>query len=94
MTLVAGANNRPRPSPLSRIWAGLALLGLIVGMVAVAGKASHAVSCERHKGAFGADFSSDFDINSTDCRISSIKDSPVIRFMGATPYVSIHWPAK
>jgi hypothetical protein len=47
------------------------------------------ISCERHRGDFSNDFSSDFDINRVECRISSLKHSPTIRIWGSAPYVGV-----
>jgi hypothetical protein len=49
------------------------------------------ISCERHQGAFSNDFSSAYDINRIECRVSSLKHSPTIRFWGAAPYVGVDW---
>jgi len=53
------------------------------------------ISCESHQDDFFSnDFSPDFDINSIDCRVSWIKNSPTIRFWSTAPYLGIRWPQR
>jgi len=74
----------------ARFLAFLVLVGLaLIGMVSELAQPS--ISCERHQGGFSNGFSPGFDINSVDCRVSSIKDSPTIRFWGVSPYFGINW---
>lgn len=82
----------PRPfDSRSKLLAFLVLVGLVASVVMVTELAQSPISCERHKGDFSNDFSPDFDINSVDCRVSWIKNSPTIRFWGVSPYVGIKW---
>lgn len=91
MVSIAG-NARPDSfGALSRVWAWLVLLGLVLAVPAVAEQTGLPISCERHQGGFGRGFSPDFDIDRTDCRISSIKDSPTVQFWDVPPYVGARW---
>jgi len=78
---------------LLKLTALLALIGFALIFVATAEKAGSpsSVSCEHHNGAFDKGFSADFDIDRTDCRIPSIKNSPTVGFWGVLPYVGVRW---
>ncbi len=81
---------RPGLDPRLRLLALLLLAVLSVTYAATWLLTQSPVSCERHKGDFGNGFAArDFDINSVDCRISSAKNSPKVRFWGVAPYVGI-----
>jgi hypothetical protein len=69
----------------------LLFIVVIVGLsFAMISELSHSpVSCEHHEGAFSNDFSPDFDINRTDCRISGIENFSALQFWGVSPYVGI-----
>jgi hypothetical protein len=86
------ASARPKSfGALSKVWPWLVLLGLVLTVAAVAEQTGSPISCERHQGAFSKGFSLGFDIDKTDCRISSIKDSPTIQFWDVPPYVGVRW---
>jgi heme A synthase len=78
-------------SKLSKVWARLTLLGLILSIGAVTEHAGSPVSCERHAGSFGKGFSVDFDIDRIDCKASFLERSPVIQIWGVSPYVAVRW---
>jgi hypothetical protein len=75
----------------SKLLAFLVLAGALT-FASVSKLSQSPISCERHHGNFSNDFSPDFDINSVDCRVSWIKNSPTIRFWSAAPYLGIRWP--
>jgi hypothetical protein len=74
-----------------KLLALLALVGLILSFAIVAELSQSPISCERHKGAFSAQFSTAFDVDSVDCRAAWIKHSPTIHFWGGSPYVGVTW---
>jgi hypothetical protein len=79
-----------RPLELSKLWAVLLAVGLGLTFASAAELPQSPISCGRHQGAFSNDFSpNDFDINSVDCRVSWIKNTPTIRFWGVSPFVGI-----
>jgi hypothetical protein len=80
-----------RPGALSKVWAWLALLGIIFSIAAVTEQAGSPVSCQRHVGDFGKGFSIDFDIDRIDCQASFLEKSPIIQFWGVSPYVAVRW---
>jgi hypothetical protein len=87
------------PHPLdarSKLLALLLFLVLLALSVARVSELTQSpISCERHKGEFSNDFLPlDFDINSIDCRVSWIKNSPTIRFWSTAPYLGIRWPQR
>jgi hypothetical protein len=67
------------------------MMGLCLTVAAVWLITQSPISCERHRGAFSTDFSPDFDINRIECRVTSVKHSPTIRFWGVAPYVGVDW---
>jgi hypothetical protein len=75
----------------SKLLSLLVLVGLVLGFTMVAELNQPSISCERHKGAFNAQFSTAFDVDSVDCRASWIKHSPTIHFWGGSPYVGVTW---
>jgi hypothetical protein len=88
----AVAANSPTRSfdAMSKRWAFLiAALGLAMA-VTVAG-AQSTVSCQRN-GGFSSDFSRDFDVVRTECRISSINHAPVVKLFESSPYVEVTLP--
>jgi hypothetical protein len=69
----------------------LAFLGMVSLVAVWELTLNRPISCERHQGTFSNDFSPDFDITRVNCRLSSIKNSPTIRFWGVSPYIGIKW---
>ena len=66
------------------------LLALVIlfGSFAAVAELTSPVSCERHQGSFSNGFSTDFDINRTDCRVAGVKGL-TLRFWGVSPYVDV-----
>ena len=82
------------PDTFARLLAFLVLVGLLT-VARVSELPQSPISCERHHGDFSNDFSPpDFDVNSVDCRVSWIKNSPTIRFWSTAPYLGIRWPQR
>ena len=73
----------------ARLLAFLVLVGLLT-FARVSELTQLPISCDCHRGEFSNDFSPpDFDVNSVDCRVSWIKNSPTIRFWSTAPYLGI-----
>jgi len=72
-------------------WAIFILAWLGLTLVSAAQPTQSPISCQWHRGAFSNAFSPAFDINSLDCRMSGIKDSPTVRFWSVYPFVGIKW---
>jgi hypothetical protein len=87
---VAIAASPRRFDAMSKWWAFVIVaFGLTVATAAEGFRSP--ISCERF-GSFSAEFSIDFDVVRTECRISWMKNSPVIAFYGESPYVTASWP--
>ena len=84
----------PRPFDARSKLLAFLVLGLALTVARVSELTQSPISCERHHGDFSNDFSPDFDINSVDCRVSWIKNSPTIRFWSTAPYLGIRWPQR
>ncbi len=91
LNAVAIAESPRRFDAMSKWWALVivALLGLTV--VTAVERFRSPISCEG-AGGFGAGFSIDFDVVRTECRVSWMKNSPVIAFYGESPYVTLSRP--
>ncbi len=76
---------------LLKLMALLALIGFVLIFVAIAEKAASSISCEDHKGGFDKGFSAGSDIDRTDCRTSSIKNSPALEFWSVPPHLGVRW---
>jgi hypothetical protein len=90
-----------RPFDARALSAFLFLVGLALTFLVLVGLAlsraseltQSPISCECRRGDFSNDFSPpDFDINSVDCRVFWIKNSPTIRFWSTAPHLGIRWP--
>ena len=76
---------------MSKWWAvALATLGLTVVITAEA-TPLRPISCER-AGSFSSNFSGDFDVRWTKCRIKGMKHSPAVSLYGSPPYAQLSWP--
>ena len=66
-------------------------LVLVFGLCLTAVQAARAVKCEQHLGPFGPAFTSAYDINHLDCRLSEVA---TLRLWTVPPYadVDLHLP--
>lgn len=76
---------------LKRVAFAIFALGLAFAAAGAIALTRLPISCER-TGSFSADFSRDFDVVRTECRIEWIKHSPLIIFYEAPLYVELNWP--
>ena len=90
MTATTTESRRPLIDRQSKLLALFVVLVLGLGLVSVIELGKSAVSCKFHGGSFSNDFSPDFDIDRTDCRLAW-RESPVLHLWGVRPYVGLSW---
>jgi hypothetical protein len=85
----------PTESGRSFVDSGSKVLALLVvalglGLASVIELGRSSVACDSHRGRFTNDFSPDFDIDRTECRLAGMKN-PVLQIWGGWPYLGLRW---